>query len=138
MQGQSDALSRRSYLIPKGGDPEYDNQTQVLLGLDRLHRLVSATIFQAPIDSSLAEKVRYSLPTHSTTQDILSRINGVPSSSTTLPSSQYVDHIEFHIHDGLLYRVSLLYVPNGVARLQVLETCHDSPLLQVILVSPKL
>ena len=27
-----------------------------------------------------------------------------------------------------MYRGSLLYVPDGVARLQVLETCHDSPL----------
>ena len=128
LQGQSDALSRQSYLIPKGGDPEYDNQTQVLLGPDRVRHLVSATIFQAPIDSSLDDKIRYSLPADSTAQDILSRINGVPSSSTTSTSSQHDDHIEFHIHDGLLYRGSLLYVPDGVARLQVLETCHDSPL----------
>ncbi len=109
-------LSRQSYLI------------QVLLGLYRLRRLVSATIFQAPIDSSLGDKIRYLLPADSTTQDILSRINGVPCSSTTSTSSQHDDYIEFHIHDGLFYHGRLLYVPDGVARLQVLETCHDSPL----------
>lgn len=129
LQGQSDALSRRSYFIPKGGDPEYDNQKQVLLGPNRLRHLVATTIFQAPIDSSLIEKVRYSLPADSMGQDIINQINRVPSLAPTSPSSRHpIDHTKFHIHDGLLYHGGLLYIPNGAARLQVLETCHNSRL----------
>ena len=31
-QGKADALSRRSYLAPRPGDPAFDNQKQVILG----------------------------------------------------------------------------------------------------------
>jgi hypothetical protein len=101
----------------------------VLLDPYRLRHLVATTIFQPPIDSSLIEKVRYSLPADSMGQDIINWINSVPSSAPASPSSRYaIDHTEFHIHDGLLYRGGLLYIPNGVTRLQVLETCHNSHL----------
>jgi hypothetical protein len=102
----------------------------VPLGPYRLHYLVSTTIFQASIDSSLIEKVHYSLPADSMGQDIINRINSVPSSALASPSSRYVvDHIEIHIHDGLGYRGNLLSIPNGVTPLQLLESCHDSCLV---------
>jgi hypothetical protein len=101
----------------------------VLLGPNRLRHLVATTIFQAPIDSSLIEKVRYSLPAISLGQDIINQINIVLSSAPTSPSSRHaIDHTEFHIHAGLLYCGSLLYIPNDATRLQVWETCHNSRL----------
>jgi hypothetical protein len=48
--GQSDALSRRSYLAPKEGDIAYDQQHFVHLKLERLlHRIVYTTPSMDPI-----------------------------------------------------------------------------------------
>mgnify|MGYP000155538084 CR=1 FL=1 len=36
------------------------------------------------------------------------------------------DYRQFYWHGGFLFRQNLLYVPNGRARLQVLQHCHDT------------
>ena len=51
LQGKPDALSRRSCLEPKSGDPAFDQQSQVVLGPDRL-QLMALTLHERPHDGS--------------------------------------------------------------------------------------
>ena len=72
-QGKADALSRRSYLAPHPGEPAFDHQNQVLLGHDHL-KLMTAHVFEAPLDSSLLESIRKDLEFNAFVQDILDHI----------------------------------------------------------------
>ncbi len=38
------------------------------------------------------------------------------------------DHNKFEFQDGLLYHDGLVYVPNGLAWVQVLQAKHDAPI----------
>jgi hypothetical protein len=58
-QGQSDALSRRSYLAPNEGDTTYDQQYSVLLKPKRLLLQTLQTI--TSMDSTFLKDIRISL-----------------------------------------------------------------------------
>ena len=57
-QGKADALSQRSYLGLRPGDPAFDNLKQILLGPSKLQ---ATTIYAMPLDSSLLDTIRQQL-----------------------------------------------------------------------------
>ena len=71
-QGKADALSRRSYLAPRLGDPTFDNKKQVILGPTRLH---TTRFFHTPLDSRIIDAIRANLKTDSFAQAILAHID---------------------------------------------------------------
>jgi hypothetical protein len=125
-QGKADALSRRSYLAPRPGEPAFDHQNQILLGPDRL-RVMTTQVFKTPLDSSLLESIRTTINTDGFAQDILNHIiEGRASCSRSANSRK--DYNQFTWYDGLLLRNNKLYIPDGSLRIQVLQDCHDSPM----------
>ena len=100
-QGKVDALSRRSYLAPRPGEPAFDHQKQVLLGHDRL-RLMATHVFEAPTDSNLLETIRTEIQTDSFAQDILDHIVTGRASCSESKSSRF-DYSKFKWYDGLLF-----------------------------------
>jgi hypothetical protein len=125
-QGKADALSRRSYLAPRPGEPTFDLQKQVLLTPHRL-RLMVANVSETPLDSSFVESIRAKIISDSFTQDILAHIIPDRASSSKTKLSR-LDYHKFSYHDGLLFRNNKMYIPDGPSRLEVLQYCHDSPL----------
>ena len=123
LQGQSDALSRRSYLAPKVGEAAFDQQSQIILGPDRL-QLAATTLYSIPQDMHLLDEVRDSFLTDDLATDVIHHLNSVSPSST----SSRQDYDAFEVRDGLLYRHGLLHIPKGRSRLHILQTCHDSAL----------
>ena len=71
-QGKADALSRRSYLAPRPGEPAFDNQKQVILGPARLQ---AAQVFDMPMDSDVINTIREDLKTDAFAQAILAQID---------------------------------------------------------------
>ena len=123
-QGKPDALSRRSYLAPRPGDPAFDNQKQILLGPSKLQ---ATTVYATPLDSRLVDTIRQQLHSDDFAKDVSAHISPSHASCSTLQdSSQHYQ--EFKWQDGLLFYKNLLYVPDGSPRLQVLEHCHDAPM----------
>ena len=122
-QGKADALSRRSYLAPRPGEPAFDNQKQVILGQTRLQ---ATQVFGMPMDSHVIDKyIRESLKTDAFAQTILAQID--PSwASCSQSQSLGTDYRQFKYHDGLLFFNELLYVPNDSCRLRVVQNCHDT------------
>ena len=125
-QGKADALSRRSYLAPRPGEPTFDNQKQVLLGPDRL-RLMTTHVFEAPLDSSLLKSIRTDIKADAFAQDILDHIIENRASCSRSANDRKDYHL-FTWDDGLLFRNNQLYIPDGLARRQVLQQCHDIPM----------
>ena len=125
-QGKADALSRRSYLAPQPGEPTFDHQKQVILGPDRL-RVLTINAFKAPEDSRLLDSIRTGTISDEFAQDVLNHIISDRASSS---KSKYPrkDYNQFRWQNGLLFRNTLLYVPNGSSRLQVMQYCHDNPM----------
>ena len=121
-QGKADALSRRSYLAPRPGDPAFDNKKQVILGPTRLH---TTRIFHTPLDSRIIDAIRANLKTDSFAQAILAHID---TSRASCSQSQQpgMDYRQFEYHDGLLFFKKLVYVPDGSCRLQIVQNCHDT------------
>ena len=123
-QGKADALSRRSYLALRPGDPAFDNQKQILLGPSKLQ---ATTVYATPLESSLVDTIRQRLHFDDFAKDVLAHISPSHASCSSLQgSSQHYQ--EFKWQDGLLFYKNLLYVPDGSSRLQVLEHCHDAPM----------
>ena len=125
-QGKADALSRRSYLALKPGDPAYDHQKQILLGPDRLQLLVT-NVSETLCDSNFLDCIRARIYSDDLAQDVLDHIIPDRGSSSQSKFSR-MDYGRFRWHDGLLFRDNKMYVPDGPSRLQVLQYCHDSPL----------
>ena len=125
-QGKADALSRRSYLAPKPGEPAFDHQKQVLLGPNRLQLMVTK-VPKILCDSSFLDCIRTSICSDDFAQDILDHIIPDRSSSSQSKFSR-MDYGKFRCHDGLLFRNNQMYIPDVPSRLQVLQYCHDSPL----------
>ena len=71
-QGKVDALSRRSYLAPRPGEPAFDNQKQVILGPAWLQ---AAQVFDMPMDSDVINTIREDLKTDAFAQAILAQID---------------------------------------------------------------
>ena len=80
-QGKADALSWRSYLAPRLGNPAFDNQKQVVLGPTRLH---TTRIFYTPLDSRIIDAIRANLKTDSFAQAILAQIDTSRASCSSL------------------------------------------------------
>ena len=107
-QGKADALSRRSYLAPRPGEPAFDNQKQVILGPARLQ---ATQIFHMPMDSRIIDTIREDLKTDAFAQAILAQID--PSRASCSQSQPPgTDYRQFKYHDGLLFLNELLYLPN--------------------------
>ena len=81
--GKAIALSRRSYLAPRPGDPAFDNQKQVILGLARLQ---GTLVFDTPLDFGLIDTIREDLKTDVFAQAILDQID--PSRASCSRSQQ--------------------------------------------------
>jgi hypothetical protein len=100
-QGKADALSRRSCLAPKLGDPIYDHQRQVLLALDCL-RLMMVNAFKAPTESILLDSIRTNISKDAFAQDILDHI--VPERPCYSRSQHScMDYGKFTWNKGLLF-----------------------------------
>jgi hypothetical protein len=120
-QGKSDALSRRSFLAPKEGDAAYDQQNHILL---RPEQFCLHASFIDPEADPLLQCIRDALLTDPLAKDILGHLSA-PDSLTDKGARS--DYELFEFKDGLLYREGLLYVPEGPARLKVLQARHDTP-----------
>ena len=71
-QGKADALSWRSYLAPRPGEPTFDNQKQVILGPARLQ---ATQVFGMPLDSHVIDTIREDLKTDAFAQAILAQVD---------------------------------------------------------------
>ena len=111
--GKAIALSRRSYLAPRPGDPTFDNQKQVTLGPTWLR---ATSVFDTPLDSSIIDTMREDLKTYVFAQAILDQINPSRASCSRSPQSS-TDYRQFKWHDGLLFFKDIVYVPDGSSRL---------------------
>ena len=120
-QGKADALSRRSYLASRHGEPAFDNQKQVILEPARLQ---ATQVFGIPLDSHVINTIREDLKTDAFAQAILSQID--PSRASCSQSQPCTDYRQFKCHDGLLFFKKLLYVPNVSFCLQEVQICHDT------------
>ena len=126
-QGKADALSRRSYMELRPGEVAFENQKQILLGPDRLQVMEVHATTEPPMDSSLLDSIREHIATDEFAQGILDHI--LPDRASCSRSQKpRQDYNQFTLHDGLLFRQNLLYVPDGPSRLQVLHHCHDVPM----------
>jgi hypothetical protein len=105
--GKADALSRRSYLALRPGDPDFDNQKQVLLGPTKLQ---ATTIFATPLDSSLLDTIRQQLLSDEYAKEVFAHIGPHHASCSTLQESSQC-YTDFKWQDNLLFYKNLLYVP---------------------------
>jgi hypothetical protein len=113
-------------LAPKPGEPAFDHQKQVLLGLDRLQLLVTK-VSETLYDSNFLEGIRAKIYSDDLAQDILDHI--IPNCGSSSQSKiSRMDYSKFRWHDGLLFPNNKMYIPDVPSRLEVLQYCHDSPL----------
>ena len=155
-QVRSDALSRRAYLAPREGDAAYDQQQQTLLKPEQLLLRTTRTTtsvdaaFLQDIRVSLhSDPLALKFKSHSKildSGDVLVMDSQLPDSedidseSPNLPTLRSRIHRShggetprddtdprFQFKDGLLYYQGLLYVPEGLCRLRVLQSRHDFP-----------
>ena len=125
-QGKADALSRRSYLAPYPGELAFEQQKQILLGPGRVRQMIS-NISQAPLDSSLQDQISSDINGDLFAQDILDHI--LPDHATCSRNNKsHTDYDQFSWRNGFLFRKDLLYILHALARLQVLQQCHDIPM----------
>jgi hypothetical protein len=80
-QGKANALSWRSYLAPRLGEPTFDNQKQVILGPARLQ---ATHVFGMPMDSHVLDTIREDLKIDAFAQAILAQIDPSRASSSQL------------------------------------------------------
>ena len=101
---------------------------QITLGLARGQ---TTTVFDNLLDSSIIDTIHHNLKTNVFAQETLDHI--VPSHICCSQSQHsYTDFTQFKWHDGLLFFKNLLYVPNGSYRLQVIQICHDTYTLGIL------
>ena len=125
-QGKADALSQRSYMELQPGEAAFESQKKILLGPDRLRVMAIHTI-NTPGDSRLLDSIREQIATDAFAQEVLSHI--IPHrASSSQSKNPRLDYTQFNWHDGLLFRQTLLYVPDGPSRLKVVQQCHDTPM----------
>jgi hypothetical protein len=110
-QGLSDALFRRSYLAPKKGEAVYKQQWTTLLKAKQVH--LCATTMSTPMDSSFLNQVRAASTMDPLVLDMKCRSDN--------------NHEKLKFVDDLLYSEERLYIPEGPARLRVLQARHDFP-----------
>ena len=117
--GKADALSRRSELELRPGDTAYDEQSQCLLTPAQVQ--ISTTYMLQ--DETLLGEI-----TTATTADRFAQEIKACLEDPMSHRSPRDDLDKFSIHDGLLLRDTLVYVPDGPCRVRVISECHDSPL----------
>jgi hypothetical protein len=110
-QSLSDVLSRRSYPTPKEREVAYEQQQTTLLKAEQL-RLRAATM-STPVDSSFLDQVCVA----STMDPLVLNIKCRSDNNCE----------KFKFVDDLLYFEERLYIPEGPARLRVLQAYHDFP-----------
>ena len=113
-QGLSEALSRRSNLIPKEGEAAYDQQRTTLL--KPKHLCLRTTHVSTPADTTFLEEIRATSTKDPLVLDIQHH------RSNNIKKFSY-----FRVEDNLLYFEERLYVPSG-SRLSVLQTRYDLPI----------
>ena len=113
-----DTLSRRSEFELTPVDDAYVQQSQCLLRPDQLQNFATYLLR----DDSLLKEIAAATAEDAFAQDIKASLD---HPSPTLSRS---DLNHFSVHDGLLFRDHLLYVPEGSCRTRVLQECHDDPL----------
>ena len=113
-------------MAPCLGEPTFDHQKKILLGLDRL-QVMAANAFKMPTDSFLISTIRTDLEVDEFAQDFLNHILPDRASCSRSVSSRN-DYNQFSWHDNLLFRNNLLYVLDGRSRLLILQHCHDMPM----------
>ena len=72
-QGKADALSRRSYMELRPGEPAFEHKKQVLLGPNSL-RLMAANAITTLEDSTLLDSIRDHIATDAFANDVLDHI----------------------------------------------------------------
>ena len=112
-QGLSDALSRRSYFAPKEGDAAFEQQRTVLLKPKQFHLRAVKSILT--IDSTFLKQIQSSMSSDPLVHDIENN------------SSKSHDSSKLEFKNNLFYFEGCLYVPEGKARLSVLQARHDFP-----------
>jgi hypothetical protein len=113
-------------MAPRPGEAAFDHQNQVILGPERL--IIRTTeILDVPSNPSFLDSIQRDIGLDSFAQDVLNHIDPDRASSLTSKNSRK-DCRQFSWRDGLLFRNKHLYVPDGPARLQVLQHCHDMPM----------
>ena len=129
LQGKPDALSRQAAYAPKIGDESYEQQRTILLKPDCFHGLIASSSFTlcsariAHLDDPLLPAVRDGLVNDVWAHKLMARLQ-----DPSLPPVGQEKLEDFEVQDGLLYFRGLLYVPEGEARLQVLQHRHDTRL----------
>ena len=118
-QGKPDALSRRRELEPKEGDEAHRLQQQTLLRPEHLQlSTLQSKMFTLSYDKSFLDNIRSATVNDPYATNIISQLNSTRGSKNQT----------FTMENGLLFHQGLVYVPPGSLRLQVIQSCHDSPL----------
>jgi hypothetical protein len=113
LQGKHDALSRRSYLAPKEGDPILDQQKSIVLKSANFQ--LKALAMSSGEDALYLKEVQEALHDHPFVRNIRKRLH----------TNKVNDEFEFK--DGLLYFNGLLYIPPRPTRLKIIQMRHDFP-----------
>ena len=93
-QGKVDALSRRSYMELRPGEPAFEHKKQILE------------------NSTLLDSIRHHMATDDFAKDVLDHI--IPDrASCSRSKNPRNDYRQFYWHGGFLFRQNLLYVPDG-------------------------
>ena len=108
------------------GEAAFESQKQILLGPNRL-RLMAMHTINTPGDSQFLDSIREHIATDAFAQEVLSHII-LDRASSSESQNPRLDYTQFTWHDGLLFRQTLLYVPDGPSRLTVMQQCHDTPM----------
>jgi hypothetical protein len=103
----SDALWRRSYLAPKSREATFDQQCTTLLKPEQFRIFAAVVSF----DADFLNQIRVA-----TIEDFVAR-----------DIKQHSNDDKFKVEGDLLYFEERLYIPQGPARLRVLQSHHDFP-----------
>jgi hypothetical protein len=113
LQGKLDALSQRSYLAPKEGDPILDQQKSIVLKPTNFQ--LKALAMSSSEDASYLKEVQEALQDDPFVENIKKRLRANAVND------------EFEFKDGLLYFKGLLYIPPGPIRLKIIQMRHNLP-----------
>ena len=80
-----------------------------------------------PGDSRLLHDTREHIGIDAFAEEILNHII-LDRASNSQSQNPRLDYTQFNWHDGLLFRQTLLYVPDGPSRLEVVQQCYDTPM----------
>jgi hypothetical protein len=114
-------------MTPNSGETTFNHQNQVVLGPERL-QIRTIEVLDVPTNSSFLESIRRDIKLDSFAQNVLNHITPNQASSSRSENSHIKDYRQFSWRDCFFFQNKHLYVPNGLAQLQVLHHCHDMPM----------